>query len=328
MNDKLALFWEKHENGVRCLLCPNYCVITTKNSGICRKRVNIADVLYTLNYAETIAFNLDPLEKKPLYHFYPEEKVLSLGANSCNLSCHFCQNHSESQMDSKKERILPKELLNICLSKNINHVSFTYTEPFTWYEYVLESAELLTKNNISVILVTNGYVNLEPLKVIVPYISAMNIDLKAFSDSFYQNICGGKLKPVLDAIEYVFEKVHLEITLLLIESLNDDVDELRQYFAFLKGLNPNLPLHISRYFPRYKMKISETSEQLLQKVAKKAQEHLNYVYIGNVGATEYQNTYCPKCKTLLINRQHFNTKIVGLNDRRCVNCGKSIPITQ
>jgi len=275
-----------------------------------------------------MAFNLDPLEKKPLYHFYPAEKVLSLGANSCNLRCHFCQNHSTSQVDCRTERILPKDLLYLCLSKNIKHVAFTYTEPFTWYEYVLESAEVLTKNNISVILVTNGYVNLEPLKVLVPHLSAMNIDLKAFSDGFYQNICGGKLKPVLDVIEYVFDKVHLEITLLLIESQNDDVDELQQYFAFLKGLNPNLPLHISRYFPRYKLKISETSEQLLNNVVKLAQEHLNYVYIGNVGATEFQNTYCPKCKTLLINRQHFDTKIFELNDGHCVNCGKSIPITQ
>jgi pyruvate formate lyase activating enzyme len=321
---KPALFWEKHDLGVRCVLCPNYCVVAEGKCGVCRKRVNITGELVSLNYAQTISLAVDPLEKKPLYHYFPAEMVLSLGANSCNLTCSFCQNYSSSQIDCETQRVLPNELLEMCLNQSIRHVAFTYTEPFTWYEYVLESAELLYRNKISVILVTNGYVNIEPLKQLLPFVSAMNIDLKAYSKEFYNDVCGGRLQPVLEVIGYVHNKIHLEITLLLIEGMNDDLDELRRYFAFLKGLNLDIPLHISKYFPRYKMKVKETSDSLLLQVARIAKEYLNYVYIGNVGIERFQNTYCPKCGTFLIERRKFDTYIVELEEGRCGKCGKAI----
>ena len=321
---KLALYWEKHKSEVKCVLCPNYCIIPDTKHGKCRKRVNISGELFTENYAETISLSLDPMEKKPLYHFCPTEQILSLGANSCNLTCKFCQNHSSSQTDCATQSILPNELLDLCLQKSIRHVAFTYTEPFTWYEYILECAELLSGSDISVALVTNGYVNIEPLNAILPYISAMNIDLKAYSESFYKEVCGGQLQPVLDVIKHCHDKVHLEITLLLIETLNDDSDKLRRLFSFIKNLDSDIPLHISKYFPRYEMSIKETSERKLLGVAQMAKEYLNYVYIGNVGFSEFQSTYCSKCGALLVERQRFNVKIVSLENGRCKKCDNQI----
>jgi len=267
-------------------LCPNYCIIHEKYSGKCRKRVNIKNILYTENYAETISLTLDPMKKKPLYHFHRVESssdnVLSLGANSCNLSCKYCQNYSSSQQDCTTKNVSPELLLAICLEQSIKHVAFTYTEPFTWYEYIFDSAKILNKNGISVILVTNGYVNINPLKDIIPFVSAMNIDLKSFSDGFYIDICGGKLKPVLDTIEFSHSKTHIEITLLLIENMNNDTKELNMLFSFISRLDKNIPLHILKYFPRYQMNMAETNETTIYNTVNMAKKYLNNVYAGNV----------------------------------------------
>ena len=280
--NKKALFWQKTSSGVQCLLCPNLCLIKDNEHGICRKRINQKGELFATNYARTISLALDPIEKKPLYHFHPGTKILSLGANSCNLSCQFCQNYATSQKECTTHVILPEELLTYCQTHQIRHVAFTYTEPFTWYEYILDTAPLLQKAGISVVLVTNGYINPEPLKLLIPYISAMNIDLKAFSPFFYHNICGGQLQPVLDSIRFTNRKIHLEITLLLIETLNDDPKELLLLFSFLKDLNPDIPLHISRYFPRYLCNLPATNTQKLLQTVAIAKKYLNYVYEGNL----------------------------------------------
>jgi pyruvate formate lyase activating enzyme len=180
--------------------------------------------------------------------------------------------------------IRPETLLEFCLKNRIKHVAFTYTEPFTWFEYVYQSALFLRKNNISVVLVTNGYVNLDPLNFILPLISAMNIDLKSFSENFYKTICGGKLQPVLDVIRVAHARTHVEVTLLLLETLNDDLSELHSLFAFLRSISSDIPLHISKYFPRYKMTIRETNEAKLHRIAQIAETYLKHVYVGNVRA--------------------------------------------
>ncbi|MCL2064393.1 MAG: AmmeMemoRadiSam system radical SAM enzyme [Candidatus Cloacimonetes bacterium] len=316
---KKALYWEKTGENIRCLLCPHFCIILDNEQGKCRKRINNKGVLYTNNYSFTTSLNLDPLEKKPLYHFFPTEEVLSLGSNSCNLSCKFCQNYTISQFDCPVIQLSPDDLVKLCLEKSIKHVAFTYTEPFTWFEYILDAIKVLRYNNISTILVTNGYVNQEPLIEIISYISAMNIDLKAYSNSFYQDICGGNLQPVLNTIEYSYNKTHVEITLLLIENLNDNPDELNKLFKFIGNLNKNIPLHISKYFPRYLLKSKETSENALLKAVKIAKNYLNFVYVGNL-RSDYSNTYCPQCQDLLIKRQDYNTKILGLNKGICSKC--------
>ena len=319
-NLKKSLYWEKQPVGIKCLLCPNYCLIKDSERGICRKRVNFKDVLYSENYAETISLNIDPLEKKPLYHFYPAEYVLSLGANSCNLTCKFCQNHSSSQIDCVTQKISPQDLIGVCHQKSIKHVAFTYTEPFTWFEYIFDAAKLLYERNISVILVTNGYVNLEPLTDLLPFISAMNIDIKAFSDKFYSDICGGKIEPVLETIKFANTRTHIELTLLLIETLNDDENELHSLFSFVSSINKKMPLHISKYFPRYNLKINETSENKLLNAAQIAKKYLNYVYIGNM-KSDFNNTYCPKCDILLIERTSFKTNMLNLKKGSCARCG-------
>ena len=318
MNHK-ALFWERIDDDIKCLLCPHYCIIKENKNGRCRKRVNKKGILYAENYGKSISLNLDPLEKKPLYHFYPGENVLSLGSNSCNLTCKFCQNFQSSQFDCNVTYIAPKELLDICLKKSIKHVAFTYTEPFTWYEYVLDCAMLLRENNISVILVTNGYINQQPLENIISYISAMNIDLKSFSERFYNEICGGDLQTVLETIKFSHNKTHLEITLLLIESLNDDIKELNDLFHFIGSLNKNIPFHISRYFPRYQLNLKETSEKTLFNAVNIAKKYLNYVYVGNL-KSEFNNTFCQQCKNILIERLGYKTNILGIKNGVCVKC--------
>jgi len=283
---KVAKYWERENDGIRCLLCPNYCFIVEsrglKAEGRCRKRVNLDNILYATNYGETISLCLDPMEKKPLYHFFHGEKILSLGANSCNLICTFCQNYQSSQLPTKTTFISPEQLLNYSLKNSIRHIAFTYTEPFTWYEYILDVGPLLREHNISVVLVTNGYVNLEPLIELLPFISAMNIDLKAFNDDFYVNLCGGNLNPVLETIKTSVDKVHLEVTLLLIEGVNDNERELKQLFSFIAELNNAIPLHISRYFQRYQLKHEKTSVNRIYEVVLTAKKYLKYVYPGNV----------------------------------------------
>jgi len=323
MDRKVADYWEAHPQGVKCLLCPRYCIITEGKRGFCRKRRNLGGELYTENYALTTSINLDPMEKKPLYHFHPFSQILSLGPNSCNLHCQFCQNYTVSLQDASTTHLSPQELLTLCLRKEYKHVAFTYSEPFTWIEYIYEIAQLLRKNDISVVLVTNGYINLEPLSVLIPYISAMNIDLKAFSNEFYKLYCNGELQPVLDVIKYSAEKTHIELTLLLIETLNDAPAELQSMFGFLRALNPNIPLHISKYFPRYKLNIPATSEAKILETAKMAREYLNYVYVGNFHSTEYHNTLCHHCGAVIIDRE---ARSVNISNGLCGNCHAEIPV--
>jgi pyruvate formate lyase activating enzyme len=277
-----AMWWERYFDDVRCLLCPHQCIISPAQSGRCRLRVNIAGDLYTRNFGQTISSQLDPMRKKPLYHYFPDENILSLGANSCNLHCTFCQNYASSLYDAQTMTIDPSELLQTCIDRDIRHVAFTYTEPFTWFEFIYESALLLTKQNISVVLVTNGYVNPKPLETILPFISAMNIDLKSFSHDFYVKNCEGSLEPVIDTIRYCVGKTHVEVTLLLITGLNDDPHELDRYFRFISQLNPEIPLHISKYFPRYKSQIPATDTKKIYATVDHAKKYLRYVYAGNV----------------------------------------------
>jgi len=327
-----AHYYDKHPNGVKCLLCPHYCIISEGQRGRCRTRHNIGGVLYATNYAQTIAFNLDPMEKKPLYHFYPFSEILSLGPNSCNLHCQFCQNYTVSLQDSKTTTYWTEDLLEICLQRGIKHVAFTYSEPFTWYEYILDTAPLLRQNGISVVLVTNGFINPEPLSALLPYISAMNIDIKAFSDDFYQKYCQGRLQPVLDTVKLAVgigsafvgtqfiaseltndngNRPVIEITLLLIESLNDDLKELQGLYRFLADISPDIPLHISKYFPRYRCTLPQTSEKKILECANIAREYLNYVYVGNIHSVEFHNTLCPHCGQTVIDRAGRVVYLVG-----------------
>jgi len=320
-----ALYFENMDNlTVKCNLCPNYCIIKDGNFGSCRSRKNVSGVLMAVNYGRTVSINLDPIEKKPLYHYYPGSQILSLGANSCNLHCEFCQNSEISQEDCLTQVMSPDELLDILIRKSLSRVAFTYTEPFTWYEYLLDCGKLFTEYNIKMVLVTNGYINQEPMKVLLPYIDAMNIDLKSISEGFYKNICKGKLEPVLDTIRTASEHCHIELTNLIIPNLNDSEDEIRALVDFVYCINPEIPLHFSRYYPHWKCQQPQTPLETLHKAFEIAKEKLCYVYLGNIPSGDFCDTSCPECKNILIKRNIFSSAVIKMSTNQCSNCGKQI----
>ncbi|MDP8232045.1 MAG: AmmeMemoRadiSam system radical SAM enzyme [Candidatus Zophobacter franzmannii] len=303
---------------VRCELCPNYCIIEEGEIAPCRSRQNIDGTLIAVNYGKTCSLSIDPIEKKPLYHYYPGSNILSLGPNSCNLHCEFCQNFEISQNESHTTFISPEELLSLCLERRIESVAFTYSEPFTWFEYLLDAGKLLHKSGIRIVLVTNGYINQEPLLELLPYIDAMNIDLKAFSNNFYQDVCQGSLKPILETIKTATRHCHIELTHLLIPDHNDDNKQFTELVDFIANLDNEIPLHIARYFPRYKLQESPTSLELMHEFFNLAKQSLKHVYLGNV--PEDSITYCSNCGTTLISRSLTRIKTNYLDKGICPKC--------
>jgi len=292
---KEASYYEKiDKNNVWCKLCPHNCKIPCGKSGICIARKAIRDenedtILINSNYEAITSFAIDPIEKKPFYHFYPGTNILSVGTFGCNFKCSFCQNYSISQQEVPYKKVSSEQLVESILSTPNNiGIAFTYNEPFIWYEYVLESAKLLKEksNEKKVVLVTNGYVNKEPLEKLLPFIDAMNIDLKG-NDNYYKSLCKGSLNPVLQTIETAYKSgCHIEVTTLLVTDENTDEKSLIDIRDFLSNLNPNIPLHISRYFPMYKQTSQATSLEVMKKSYDILKEKLNNVYVGNVSEEE------------------------------------------
>ena len=280
-----ALFYEKLNGKVNCFLCPHHCLISEGKSGLCSVRTNIDGILKTINYGEVTAMAMDPIEKKPLYHFEPGSKILSVGSFGCNFSCGFCQNYSIAHHRAESKYYAPHELVDIIanIKDNIG-IAFTYNEPSIWYEYVYDTSKLLKEKHpeFKVILVTNGYIEKEPLTRLMPYVDAMNIDLKSFSQDFYKKVCGGNLKPVQETIEAAYKKCHVEITTLLVSSFNDSIEEVEEIAAYLSSLDKSIPLHLSRYFPNYKMDRPPTDLNVMMKARDIAKKYLDYVYLGNV----------------------------------------------
>jgi pyruvate formate lyase activating enzyme len=278
-------FYEVLGNKIHCFLCPHNCVIKNGHIGKCNVRTHEDGVLYTMNYGEITSMSLDPIEKKPLQYYKPGTNILSVGSFGCNFICGFCQNHSISQGIHPSEYVAAEELVQITLSTADNvGIAFTYNEPSIWYEYVYDCAKLLkeTDENSSVVLVTNGYISQKPLEELLPYVSAMNIDLKSYSNSYYKGICGGSLKPVLNTIETAAKSCHVEITTLLVSGENDNLEEVQQIAKFLSNIDRDIPLHISRYFPRYKHKAPPTDIKLMGEAERLAKKYLNRVSLGNV----------------------------------------------
>lgn len=282
---KEALYYEKiAEDKVKCHLCPHNCLINQNKLGICRARKNIDGKLYSLIYGKTTGIALDPIEKKPLYHFYPGSYILSLGTKGCNFACPFCQNWNISQDDNAyTEEITPLAVARQATVGDSIGVAYTYNEPFIWFEFILDCAKLIKKQNQVNVLVTNGYVNLEPLEEILPYIDAMNIDIKSIDEDFYKKICKAKLQPVLEVIKRSVKNCHIELTNLVIPTLNDTEDNfIRLVDWAYENCGPGVPLHFSRYFPAYKMDLPPTPVETLKKAYNIAKKKLKYVYLGNV----------------------------------------------
>lgn len=324
-----ALFFRKNDDRIKCYLCPHNCNIPKGKYGLCSVRKNEDGVLKTVNYGEITSIALDPIEKKPLYNFKPNGKILSVGSFGCNFTCDFCQNYSIAHYRAESKQILPDELVKISLSIEDNiGIAFTYNEPSIWFEYIYDTSKKLKEiePEASIVVVTNGYIESEPLMELLPFIDAMNIDLKSIQPEFYEKICGGNLETVLKNIEIAYKYCHIEITTLLVNSLNDSSDEIKEISRFLAKLDKDIPLHLTRYFPNYKMKNPPTEIEKLFEAKEIAMEYLNYVYLGNIpNGVDTSNTYCPKCGHLLIERKGYYTTSY-LEEENCPNCKAEINI--
>ncbi len=313
-------------NDIQCVLCPNLCILKENEIGNCQTRQNISGKLYQLFYKMVSSIAIDPIEKKPLYHFYPGKKILSLGTVGCSFHCLFCQNYSISQFtDIHLEEIDEKEILKILKENKLDLLAFTYSEPLIWYETIYDISKYIKENDdrIKIVLVTNGYINQKPLTDLLPYIDAMNIDLKSFQNDFYKNICEGRLEPVLQTIKTAAKRIHVEITTLIIPTLNDSIEEMSTISSFIASINPEIPLHISKYYPYYKLSIPPTSNTTILKLVDVAKKQLKYVYPGNIYNND-DSTYCPNCGEKLIDRHGFEAKVVGIKDGLCIKCGNKI----
>lgn len=325
-----ASYYEKLEDSkVRCTLCPYNCLLTEGKIGICKNRFNKEGKLLTNNYAEVVTMAVDPIEKKPLYHFHPGSMILSTGPNGCNFGCLNCQNWTISQQEVKTVNMSPEALTRSALEHDSIGVAFTYTEPFIWFEYLRDSAKLLKEKNLKVIIISNGFINQEPLKELLPYVDAMNLDLKSINDSFYKRICKGMLQPVLDTITAVAKSgVHLEITNLLIPTLNDSENEIESLAKFIASLDKQIPLHISAYHPDYKLDYPKAESSHLRRAYDIASDYLDFVYLGNIASEVGQDTICPNCKNVLISRSYYLAQNVGLKEGKCTNCDSKAAIIQ
>ncbi len=314
---------------VECTICPHMCRIGEGATGICGVRKNTGGKIELLTWGVISGYALDPIEKKPLYHFFPGSKILSIGSWGCNMRCDFCQNYHISQniITGEAERVRPEEILNRSLKDERNiGVAFTYNEPVIWYEYVKDVALLVKKAGQSTVMVTNGYVSEKTLHEYLGFIDAFNVDLKAFSNDFYRRLAGASLDPVKKALQIIARSGrHLEITTLIIPGRNDSVAEMIEEASWIAGeLGRDVPLHLSRYFPMYKRNDPVTPEETLQRLYDTARSHLNYVYVGNLPGAAGQDTYCPRCKNTVTRRSGYSVSHPGLKGNRCSSCGMEI----
>lgn len=279
-----ALYWEANPAGTKCLLCPHECAIGPDKTGRCRVRKNSGGTLLTLNYAQVSSLALDPVEKKPLYHFFPGHTVLSAGTWGCNLQCRFCQNWEISQGNPPVRSIAPAALAEMASQQGEGciGVAYTYSEPVVWYEYVRQTAAAVKTLGLKNVLVTNGFIRQEPLMDLLPWIDAMNIDVKAFNEDFYRTVCGGGLQAVKQTVATAAKHCHVEITTLVIPGMNDRPDEIEALASWLGQIDQEIPLHFSRYFPRYRLDAPPTPQDTLLGAKQLAERYLKHVYLGNV----------------------------------------------
>jgi pyruvate formate lyase activating enzyme len=282
-----AMFYEKLDNNfVHCYLCPHNCHIKDSGIGFCGVRKNEEGELYSLNYGEITSAALDPIEKKPIALYRPGSYILSVGSFGCNMTCGFCQNHSISREKAPSSFVEPKDLINLAMKSKVEDgnigIAFTYNEPSIWYEYVYDVCQQADLNELDMVLVSNGYISPEPLKEILPYISAMNIDLKAFNDEYYKKTCSGDVESVKKTIEIASPECNVEVTTLLVNGYNDSPEEVEKLCQWLASVNPEIPLHLSRYFPRYKFDAPATPVETLYTSKEIADNYLHHVFLGNI----------------------------------------------
>lgn len=320
-----ALHYTKIEGGrVRCGLCPHRCAIADGASGLCGVRANRGGTLWADSYGRTVTAAVDPIEKKPLYHFMPGSRILSIGPNGCTLCCENCQNWHISKERAPTRYIPPEELVELAGRGGSIGVAFTYTEPLLWFEYLRDVSPLLRAKGLKSVLVTNGYLNEEPAREIASLIDAFNVDLKSMSDDFYKMVCGGRVEPVKRFIEIAARVSHVEVTNLVVTGLNDKDSDFESLVDWLAGVSPEIPLHFSRFFPQYRMEErGPTPPERLRRAYEIASKRLRYVYLGNIFIDGTEDTRCPACGETIVRRAGYEARVAGTG-KRCPACGAEI----
>ncbi len=319
-------WWEPGEGVAACHLCPWQCRIKPGEVGVCKVRRNDEGVLHSLNYGRITSMSLDPIEKKPLYHFHPGSNILSLGTFGCNLNCSFCQNWQISKEQPPTRYMAPGEAARVAgqyaHDRGNLGLAYTYNEPFIWYEYVQDTAKLIRDAGMKNVLVTNGVVEEGPLRELLPLIDAMNVDIKFWSKEHYRKLCGGPGWQARDTVVRARESCHVEITVLIIPGYNDSDEELTNIFTWAASVDPAMPVHLSRYHPAYRLHAPATPPETLLRAYHLAREHMKHVYVGNFSLPGTTDTECADCGATLVERSGLSSAPTGLdNQGRCRACG-------
>lgn len=326
-----AMFYTAKGSIVYCQLCPNACILDEGDFSLCRNKINRNGKLYTVAYGNPCTINVDPIEKKPLYHFVPGMRIYSIATGGCNMRCLNCQNWTISQVsakDLKSFRMAPEQVVRECIGNKCKAIAFTYSEPISYYEYMYDIAHLAKQNGIRTALISNGYIHAIPLKKLSKYIDCANINLKSFKDSTYKQLNGGKLQPILNTLKQLRDNgVWLEITNLIVPTWTDDLKMIREMCKWLYDNKfDEYPLHFSRFTPMYKLtQLPVTPVSTLDNAVKIAlDEGLKYIYVGNVPAHKNENTYCPSCKKMIIERKGYTVLNNHIKGGKCKFCNHSI----
>ena len=327
MKDYEAHYYKKGEGSLQCELCPHNCIIKDGREGICGVRSNRDGTLYADSYGMLTAIAMDPIEKKPLYHFHPATQILSLGSYGCNLKCPFCQNWNISQETTAASSYYsPQDIIVMAKRNDSQGIAYTYNEPVIWAEYVIDTSRLASEKGLYNVMVTNGYVNEGTLRDLIQTVDAFNIDLKSFREETYKRVMKADLESVKNTIRRVYDEGrHLEVTTLIVTGMNDSMDEMKDIMKFLSSIDKSIPWHISRYYPSYHYTSEATDVDFIFNVYEEAEKYLNYVYCGNVhGSLMGTDTICPQCKTVAVKRRGYFIEFKNLDNGVCAKCGHDL----
>ena len=332
LDAKEAKYYSKlADKQVQCLMCPRECLLKPGDTGYCTNRKNEGGILRSLVYAKVCSANVDPVEKKPLFHFLPGSTTFSIATAGCNLRCVFCQNWEISQVpytEVQSRELSPEQVVRLAAENNCASISYTYSEPTAFYEYMFDTAAVAHKHGIRNVMVTSGYINPEPLKELCTVIDAANVDLKGFSDRVYKQVAAAKLAPVLETLKIMKAKgVWLEVGYLVIPTLNDSSKEIGDFSLWVSAnLGKDVPVHFLRFFPMHKLtQLPPTPIETLERAFNIARNAgLKYVYIGNVPGHRSENTYCPNCKNMVIERKGYFLGKINMTKGKCNFCGYKI----
>jgi pyruvate formate lyase activating enzyme len=325
-----ARFWTGEGERVRCHLCPHSCLIASRKRGICGVRENREGTLYSINYGKVSSMNVDPIEKKPLYHFHPGEAIFSLGSFGCNLRCLNCQNYLISQAamgDLPLRDMAPQEVSEMAMAQGCRGVAFTYNEPTIWHEFTYDAMKIARDRGLFTVYVTNGFIQEAPLRELSEHLGAMNIDVKGFTGRFYSEVCRASLEPVLHTVALAHELgIHVELTYLIIPGENDGREEISEFSAWVANIDPDIPVHFTRFHPDYQMSDRAPTPRSTMEIAREmgVKAGLNFVYLGNINIPGGGDTTCPQCHTKVVERRGYQVLLLKVREGRCTVCGRDL----